>query len=312
MSASPTDRPSTSPSGSPTIIPTSSPSDSPTNSALPSISPSSSLAPSQAPTNSPDGGDLCLNPPVLCPTSFSSKSKSKSKGRRTLHEDQRGLRRNFSKGKKNAKSSDNSEVTQFIPICVVTGDGGKGKGRRVRARSVSKSGKTGKSGEITYETRCIDPSLYEDLLSDVTPFSVGRRARKKTSKGGSSLSLEDFSCGCCGPDLEDDLPEFCLGPPICEGTPTPCIPNERRVRARTGREGRNIGSTNSRDKAGGTMKRAKGRMMSSSKGNPKRGKGKSSRDNEGYVTICENGVTRCVYQYDQVYLSRTDYSCGAC
>ena len=197
------------------------------------------------------------------------------------YNNRRGLRKKTPKGKKSGKSSDNTEDNQFIPICVLS------KGSRKSRRG--SSGKTGKSGEIMYETRCIDPSLYVDLQSDVAD--------------GSALSLEDFSCGCCGADLEDDRPDFCLGPPICEGTSTPCSPIERRVRESTGERGRMKDVASSLGSAGTTTQSSKGTMNR---------RGKSSRDYEGYVTICQNGVTVCVYQYDQAYIGRTDYTCGAC
>ena len=167
---------------------------------------------------------------------------------------------------KRSKSYYETTASQLVPVCVASQ---KRKGRK---------GKKSDSVEIVYETRCIDLMVYEGLLSGTSgEIAFSRKGSRKRS--GSSLTLEDFTCGCCSEELEDDLPEFCLGPPICHDNPAPCTPNERRARKKSHSMG---------------------------------AKGKGSRDNEDYVTICVNGVTRCVYQYDENFLDNTGYACGPC
>lgn len=136
--------------------------------------------------------------------------------------------------------------------------------------------------------------------SEFPTTSPGKSSKGKGGKGKSSsgsLSLQDFTCGCCGADLEDDVPEFCFGPPVCADNPVPCSPYGRRLRW-TAFE-LNGGKSSSSSKGSG------GRF---------RGGGKSDDESRGFVTVCVGGTTTlCVDEYDEDYLDGTaDYTCGAC
>jgi hypothetical protein len=107
----------------------------------------------------------------------------------------------------------------------------------------------------------------------------------KGKGGGKGKKITDFECGCCGAELEEDVPLFCLGPPVCDGDQTSCDPEGRRdLRGSRGR-----------------------RDLRVSRG---KGKGKS----KSFVEICdEGGVTLCVDEYDQAYVGcTTPHSCGPC
>jgi hypothetical protein len=88
----------------------------------------------------------------------------------------------------------------------------------------------GRQTGIFYSTECIDLDDYLELQDGPTP------APAKGRTGGKGNAVVDFECGCCEAALEGDVPQFCAGPPVCEGEQTNCDPEDRRdLRTRGGK-----------------------------------------------------------------------------
>lgn len=287
-SSLPTAVPTEVPSIPPTSLPTISPSDQPTSSIAPSQAPTSSAAPTILPSSGPTVGDLCLEPEVLCSSGFGLSKSANGRGLRRKN----GKNSSKGKSKKSNNDQDGDENIRLFPICVASRQGGKGMGRmgrRARRKNdTNKSSKGGKGGDgssmddessdVVFETICISDDDYAALQGGETSNPVVSRGGK--GKSSSLASLQDFTCGCCEAAQEDDVPEFCLGPPICADNSFPCSPNDRRLRRK-------------------------------SMGSKSKSKGKGSQD-ERSTSICVNGVTLCVDIYDPEYLGGMGFSCGPC
>jgi hypothetical protein len=238
--------PSALPSAIPSLIPSALPSAIP--SALPSVIPSSVPSDSAQPSTLPSGvpstlpsftaipNNLCESPKVTCPI---------SKGGRGGRELRTG-----SIGKGSGTTTTTPDEPKF-PICVV-------------------KERTGRQTGIFYSTECIDLDDYLELQDGPTP------APAKGRMGGKGNAVVDFACGCCEAALEGDVPQFCAGPPVCEGEQTICDAEDRRDLRTQGGKGR----------------------------------GKPSDS----TLICVGGTTTlCVDEYDPTYVgAAATYTCGAC
>jgi hypothetical protein len=109
---------------------------------------------------------------------------------------------------------------------------------------------------------------------------------------GKGTSEEAFTEGCCDPTEEgDSYPNFCRGPPLCEGQQTPCTSGGKGKSRGRGRPIR--GQTD-----GGRLLRT-------------RGSGKKSNALDNTIAICEGEETLCIGDYDLDYYG-TDPQCGPC
>jgi hypothetical protein len=88
----------------------------------------------------------------------------------------------------------------------------------------------GRTPTVKHSTICIDLEELVELEGDASSSAPSSEGGGKG--GGKGKKITDFECGCCGAKSEEDMPLFCLGPPVCDGDQTSCDPEAVTCAAR--------------------------------------------------------------------------------
>jgi hypothetical protein len=297
-SSTPSDMPSLAPSSMPSVTPSLSPSSGP--SALPSISPSSgpsampSLSPSDVPSLSPSSGPSEV--PSLSPSDVPSASLSPSSEPSVTPSSEPSV--TPSSVPSNMPSPVPSEMPSTIPstapsempstsmipstISIVCPVESKNNGRAGIDEDEDEGEEEDEEEEETVLPICVVKTYKGRASRTVVKTVCGKGGKGGKGKGD---TLENFTVGCCDPvDEGDSYPDFCRGPPLCEGQQTPC-----KSSGKGSGKGRPM-----RGQTGGRLLRTRG---GGKKGNA--------------IAICEEGETLCIGDYDLDYYG-TDPQCGPC
>jgi hypothetical protein len=289
-SSTPSDMPSLAPSSMPSATPSLSPSSGP--SALPSLSPSSgpsampSLSPSDVPSLSPSSGPSEV--PSLSPSDVPSESLSPSSEPSVTPSSEPSV--TPSSVPSNMPSTVPSEMPSTIPstapsempstsmipstISIVCPVQSKNNGRA----GIDEDEDEGEEEEE--EEEAVLPICVVKTYKGRAPRTIVKTVCGKGGKGKGD-TLENFTVGCCDPVEEgDSYPDFCRGPPLCEGQQNPC---------KSSGKGRPM-----RGQTGGRLLRTRG---GGKKGNA--------------IAICEGEETLCIGDYNLDYYG-TDPQCGPC
>jgi hypothetical protein len=130
------------------------------------------------------------------------------------------------------------------------------------------------------EEEAVLPICVVKTYKGRAPRTIVKTVCGKGGKGKGD-TLENFTVGCCDPVEEgDSYPDFCRGPPLCEGQQNPC---------KSSGKGRPM-----RGQTGGRLLRTRG---GGKKGNA--------------IAICEGEETLCIGDYNLDYYG-TDPQCGPC